>query len=277
MSTLSLHRLRLYAQYDLATNYRSLAVILGSMVMLLGIVQLFCFHGYIMRDAVPGSAEAQDSLTFYKGVYYIWALIIFSFFQNYMLTRIQKGALKKQERLQMLVLPVSMLEKFIVRLVHAAFYFLVLAVLALFFADLFRMLLEPLLGDYRVGFTIHEALYKGWHLLWYEVKVPPFLAIYVSSLGFSLVGGCLFRRHPFIFTILLSQVISFLFVIGAFLWVATFGADFFEHHGLDIVFTPLSAKLLHYTFFSLLTALEVYIAYRLFSRQQLLGRSLIIV
>lgn len=273
---LSFRRLRLYAQYDWLTNSRSLAVILGSFTVLLTVAQLLFFRDYING---PSKWEIEQPEAFAPSLqpYGIFLLVVFLLYLSYNLVRIQKGALKKQERLQMLVLPVSMTEKFIVRLAHATLYFTIGAFLSLWVADLLRMLFEPFLGDYRVGFTVPYVLQKIWWLLTDFSGTWLFVAMLLPQLAFCLFGGSLFRRHPLLFTFLLSQAIFTVTIIFVLVMNGILPEGFFDRYGLDITFTPLTARLLYYGLHLAWTALYVFLAYRLFSRQQLLGRSLIVV
>ena len=122
------------------------------------------------------------------------------------------NARTKEQRTTVLMLPASNAEKYWARLAYVLVVIPLLVVVALFVATLLRMGIQLLLG--------HDYIVFGFNMLFdengFEFLETILAHIYMMSL--FVLGGALFRKHPFIWTwVSIMSVILIIALVGGLL------------------------------------------------------------
>lgn len=282
MNTISFSRLKHLIRYDVVSSWRYMGVILLISTLLLTLVQLGVLFVYIPDGLgiINGPSASEVSYAM-GGIYMIWASGLLLFISQLLAANFQYGAMTKQTRMQMLLLPATMTEKFIVYFLRITVGLGVVFVAALLFSELLRMALAPLMSLPTYGFILLEGLTvafdKGLLLLENAPALSLlFVAMIVQGNGFYVLCGCFFRKHPIVMSLvtnqILSMVLSFLFFLLSMFIVN-------EPDVMDTlydVYLTGRTDIFLYLFIVLtfgLAAVEYLLAYWLFTRQQLLGRA----
>jgi len=168
------------------------------------------------------------------------------------------NARTKEQRTTMLMLPAGNAEKFCARLVYVLLFIPLLVIAALLVATLLRMGIQLLLG--------HDYVVFGLGMLTEDTPFHFFnsLLAQLFSLSLFVLGGVLFRKHPFIWT-----SVSTMTAIFAITLIAGFIAKFVLpdhthlHISLDVPRTVGNIVM------AVLTVFNIWLSYRLFCRLQL--------
>ena len=175
----------------------------------------------------------------------------------------------RQQRMDLLMLPASQLEKFVVVYLFSGVGMLLLAFLAIFLADATKVAVSYLFywdnAEWMMtwlGSQMHDKSYHAMGNTW----LANMLCIWLHSL--FLLGGVLFRRYAWIITTLL--VAGFVF-LGAWLSIEVFQWVISEGYYIEI--TNITALLVSVTvLLALLTIVNFVVSYILFCRMQVVGR-----
>lgn len=286
MTTISFRRLQHLMRYDLLVSWRFGATVFSVLVLLFATIQLLMFRVFRDGNFVPevGSDKFlmermyENMITTYAYLACTVAIVAFVI----LAATLQYGALTKQERLHMLLLPARMNEKFLVRFGRSTVGMALVILLAFCFSDLLRMMLASLLGLANVGFVA----FKGLGVLWANgteaFQSEPMGCVLVLSMitvlhAFYTMCGCFFRKHPVILTLVAHQVVSIILWIAGLVLTLILVEEpqvYINYRGDDM---DKYANIIGYSLIAisfLIAFAEYFIAYRLFTRQQLLGRSL---
>lgn len=172
--------------------------------------------------------------------------------------RVLKPMSRKQERIAFLMLPATNAEKFIERVFYVIVVNILIFVLGFLTADvvqfLFSFILTPGYHHFVMGVIPYEF---GYIFLNNGDIISLFLLIFffLWQHSFYVLGGTLFRRSPMLFTACLEFLLfTFFFSVNA---GVRFGND-------DVLFFCV--------FFLIATVFDYSLAYRLFTRSQLVTR-----
>ena len=168
------------------------------------------------------------------------------------------NARTKEQRTTMLMLPASNLEKYTARLVYVLVVIPLLVIVALIAATLLRMGIQLLLG--------HNFIVFGFDMVGDEHGRFFFELIlsHLFSMSLFVLGGMLFRKHPFIWTgVSIMGIILTLVMIGGLLVKLLMPINYNVHISLHI------PDFVSYIVLSVLTVFNFWLSYRLFTRLQL--------
>ena len=177
-------------------------------------------------------------------------------FNIYYASGILGNADTKEKRTMMLMLPAENSEKYLARIVYVIVIIPLCIAAAFVIATLLRILLQVVLG--------HDVIVTGFSTMFNESDntVIESLIGYVYMLSLFVLGGTLFRKHPFIWTWV--SIISFAIILGiiisGIIWMTNGGrvhVTSFETNNwiVDVVFC-------------ILTVFNCWMSYRLFCRLQ---------
>lgn len=173
----------------------------------------------------------------------------------------------KQERISVLMLPGTNLEKFLSKLTRSLVLFFLMTIVAFVVADLARMLIGALF--HRV--TSDSMIPYFWNGIWSEwlnfhthsqaEAAVLMISIWLVSLSIGTLGGVIFNRNPFVMT-----GIS-VFAISIFLGIIVSSISL--EHWEDIANILQNPSGWPFVAFNLVVfALLMYLSYRLFCRIQ---------
>lgn len=270
MLTLSPRRLCLFAHYDLTVSWRSMLAHWVVLTMTFSCFQVLIFqslwggHEQLVQaklwDAfLEARLDDYASISLLLAVMYLCVaaiLVVYDYRQ-------------KPSRLQLIMLPITMAEKFFVRLVRIVLAGIFIPFVAYLSADLLRMLVEPLFGEGRLGYIALSSLGElqfasdsSW--LW------GFLALLFPLHAFFLLCGCFFRRH-----IMGLSLLTFMGIMAIFAIVLSHFEVRVELINSSLDNTQNTSLWIVRSIAYGIALIEYFIAYRLFTRQQLIGRGLI--
>lgn len=168
------------------------------------------------------------------------------------------NARTKEQRITVLMLPASNAEKFCARLVYVLLFIPLLFVSALVVATLLRMGIQLLLGHDDIIFGLGMVMEdNGYDFL-------NSLLGHLFSVSLFVLGGVLFRKHPFIWTSVSIMTISFaIALIGVFI------ARFVLPEHMHIHISVEVPRLIGHLLLVALTVFNFWLSYRLFRRLQL--------
>ena len=168
------------------------------------------------------------------------------------------NARTKEQRTTMLMLPASNAEKFCARLVYVLVVIPLLVIAALLVATLLRMGIQLLLG--------HDYIVFGLDILTDEGGFGFLNSLLGHLFGLSVfvLGGVLFRKHPFIWTCVSTMAILFIIALVMGLIVKLF-LPTHTHVHVEVDFPRTIGNILA----GVLTVFNIWLSYRLFCRLQL--------
>ena len=180
------------------------------------------------------------------------------FLTAYYASGILGNARTKEQRTTMLMLPACNAEKYWARLAYVLVIIPLLIVAALIVANILRMGIQLILGHNHIIFGLDVMI----DLHGFEVLEIILSHLFMMSL--FVLGGVLFRKHPFIWTWVSIMAFSLLVVLGGGLLFKLLNPTM--HH---IHITVDTANTIVYLFFAALTVFNFWLSYRLFCRLQL--------
>lgn len=280
MNTISFSRLKHLIRYDVVSSWRYMGVLLIVFTLLFTLVRLGVLLAYGYELKLEG-ASADGVSTVVAGTYMFWIGFIVLVGYQILATNFQHGSTTKQGRMQMLLLPATMAEKFIVYLLRITVGLTLVFLLALFLAEVFCMVLAPIMGLPVYGLMLFKAGWTPLHECFLFVKAMPMLSLFFATLivnahAFHLLCGCFFRKFTIVMSLVAEQVLSMIFsvvfsIFSIFLFDnAEIIANLYENY---IAGNPSEFLGLLILLILVLTMVEYYFAYRFFTRQQLLGRT----
>lgn len=270
MPTLSLRRMGLFARYDLLLSWRSIFSQWLVLSLSFALVQAACFwDAWLQYEELSDLDMWEIAVERISGTYGYPAVFIFSVYMLITAILFQYEYRKKQARQQMLMVPVTMAEKFWVRFLRTVLLSGFIALLAYLSSDFFRMVIETIFGIDDVNYialwpltneTVHANF--DWMSNWFIFVLPIH--------AFCLFCGCFFRKHIFGMTLLAIVGVSFIVLISSNYilkpLVETIYAQCGDQDVVLWIFRLISG---------IVTFVQYFIAYRLFVNQQLLGRNLV--
>lgn len=187
---------------------------------------------------------------------------------------------KRQQRLDLLMLPASMPVKFLARYLTATIVTILIFVVSFFAADLLQYLLMQVLHRDTAVFVEAHLLSASYQTARFSAvastDVIPLLATAALAWWYHslyLLGGVFFRKHGWLWTTL-AQILFFnVIVFGlGYMLLATLNGFFPEGFYLEILDGAETwAQVAYFTVMLALTALNYWLSYRIFSRIQFIN------
>ena len=213
------------------------------------IIQLF-YIGVVNMFQNPGPKSVMTGM--------LMSISIVFLMTYYYASGILGNARTKEQRTTVLMLPASNAEKFCARLVYVLVFIPLLVIAALLVATLLRMGIQLLLG--------HDYIVFGFDMLTDEGGFGFLNSLLGHLFGISVfvLGGVLFRKHPFIWTWVSTLCLFFVvaLVLGLIAKILL-SANVHLHIGVEIPRTIgniIAAVIMVFNF---------WLSYRLFRRLQL--------
>ncbi len=241
---------------------------LGRRSMLTG--ALIAFAVYFLLAAPRFFFGEETVVDLGQGIF--WPLAFFALFGG---AFFYTGIKTKQQRLNLLMLPASNLEKFLGHWLHNLFWFFAMMILGFLAADLLQYLICLITGQaQKICYTLQALRFYAVCFPTFNDSFPGLIAtLWIHSL--YLLGSQLFRKNHWLMTTLaliaLSIALSFIFsgvtylvldkIIGEPIYVS-FDIDLFD---ADQVNWLLRLVLIAFTIFN------VWLSYRLFCRKQIIN------
>lgn len=270
MSTISFRRVCCFARYDWTVSWRTFLSQWLILSLTLALVQVLMFMG-LWRGYEVLSKEGTweymvESCT---SSYGYLAVLVLSIYLLVVAILFQYDYRQQQARLQMMLIPATMAEKFWVRMWRTWVIGLLVALLAYLSADFFRMIVEPLLSKGRIGYIAlwpwtSETTPTNWSWM------PTWITIILPIHAFCLLCGCFFRKHILGMTLLAIVAASLIVLILVYCMHPLLSPIIYA----ECEDTDLAVLIVRLISCAVALA-QYYLAYRLFVNQQLLGRSLI--
>lgn len=213
------------------------------------LIQLFyiCVMNMLQE---PGPKSVIVAMTF--------SASIVGFLTSYYASGILGNARTKEQRTTVLMLPASNAEKYCARLVYVLVIIPLFVAAALIVATLLRMGIQLLLG--------HDYIVFGFDMLFDEsgFEFLETVLAHVFMMSLFVLGGALFRKHPFIWTwvSLMVLILSLALVVGLLVKLLNPTMHHFYIH-MDI------PRVVGDVLFTALTVFNFWLSYRLFCRLQI--------
>lgn len=274
-SKFSLARIALLLKRDVLENWKSIFYFfLASYIIVL---LWFCLAAYVSRydEGLP-NGMTRFELFCYMSVLLLSGCI--SIVLCFSASRIFKPMSGKGKRIEFLMLPATHAEKFVSRVVYSVFGTAFVLFMVFLLAELTKALLAAvfsvnicgvidMLHVMDVDNPVVGVKYNG--LFWLYTLIG-----FIWTHSLYILGGTYFTRHPFrktlIFMVLFNSLLSVCFLAfrmggqGNSLSITTMSMVVY-----DGVYTWI-----YYTIYSIFAVVNWWLAYRLFSRSQVMERNL---
>lgn len=277
MKNININRLLLTIKWDLISNWKvSLRTTLSLMFGILCYFTLNMISTRGINSQPEYSISHIDSLAAQAIPIYV---LFMSIFASLIFSTIQT----KQRRISLLMQPASNMEKFIARLLYSTVGGFIIFFVALFAADLLRALADFTLNQRYMGLVSVRAMKNIFFffddIVFFNADISQrisdmaswLLAVEIIAAGYMtfILGGTLFRRHPWIYTMGIIFIISYT-VGDIFVELdLTFYARriFFQHNPIS----PTTLFILADVAFAALIVFELWASYKLFRRMQVIN------
>ncbi len=164
----------------------------------------------------------------------------------------------KEQRTTVLMLPASNAEKYCARLVYVLVFIPLLVIAALIVATLLRMGIQLLLGHDYIVFGLDFLMDDG------GFGFLDTLSSHLFSVSIFVLGGVLFRKHPFIWTCVSTMAILFIIALVMGLIVKLcLPTHMYVHVEADF------PRAVGYVLAAVVMVFNFWFSYRLFRRLQL--------
>ena len=283
-NSFSFGRVGLLVKRDVIENWKTflfLALVLA-LVFLLAI--------FACARVTPAGEDAYMALSlatmkWYQNVFTYYCIFVFS--------GIMANMQMQGERTNFLMLPASNLEKFLGRLLYVVLLTFIPYFVAILFADVLHMLIFPFIIEGSKSVVAQSLLLGFWdvkelvlpegrELLSNNFDLSLNLLLFIScilsvwEISIYVLGGCYWRKHPFVKTlaliILFTIVVAIAFAITFVPIINKVGAPVEAlEMWMDKLFMGISQNTLLYIcagVYFVWTILNFYMAYRLFCRSQ---------
>ena len=293
----SFARLGLVMKRDLMENWkRNLYVFLGIFLAFLGLY-LINLEQY---DFEYNDNYIENAVSTYINNHVYGFIIIASFLLLYFTSEIMRDMRTKEARLSYLMLPATLLEKFVSKALYVTVGVMGMIVVALFLAEAAHFIFIPFFDNLRDEFKIFV-----WPELWEKIGkiINPFQMrkvylnvtygtdpstwqcveksmFFIFSMGYTatlwqhsifVLGGNYFGKHPMIKTVAIMILIG-----GLMGWACTLISlddlswidDFIQHHS-NWLTEEMVAGFISFVFLAF-TALNWWLSYKLFTRRQVI-------
>ena len=274
MNNFSLLRLKNVLVWDVFSNWKSYLRLFVGIILGFFIIQLLTMYEYIHADFTlqiqenPNIKELWQgrvmevafslSMVAFVGYYYLGASMILSTMKD------------KQNRSNFLLLPATNLEKFAERWLMCVPIIILMCLVGILGADLLRIIITPLIGFNSLpllftfickAFSQTEIFSDAYNFFSFSLA----LCVLFVNHALFLLGGSVFRRHPFISTCAAMLVFVILLAIAG-----NFMAMFDLHFSLDHDLSYSTLSIIVWGVNISVTSLLYWLSYRIFTRTQVI-------
>ena len=274
-SKFSLERIALLLKRDISENWKSIFYFfLASYIIVL---LWFCLVAYVSRY----DEGLSNGMTPFELFCYMSTLLLsgcISIVLCFSASRIFKPMSGKGKRIEFLMLPATHAEKFVSRVVYSVFGTAFVLFVVFLVAELTRILISAVFsvntwGVMEMGHVDGEKLVQGINYINEHFWLYSMIGfVWMHSL--YILGGTYFTKHPFRKTLILEILCS------SFLSIC-FLAFRMGGQGNSLSITTMSMVVydgvytwIYYTIYSIFAVVNWWLAYRLFSRSQVMERNL---
>lgn len=266
MSAISFPRLARLLRYELGISFRKDLITYGSFAVGIFFLRIGIFSSYTDKALDSDHLSiltATYSFTSGLLAFFVIALTIYA-------SGLQYGANEKNKRHNMLMIPASKAEKYLVHFFHVTVPPTIAVIAGILISDLLHYLTAPLFGFAQSGMLFFEVFSEVWSLYlvrWQQML--PELSILLCLHAFFICGGAFFRRNPFWLTVL-TNFLLFLLLLA--------GVGFYANYILDVnefsfTATEETARISIIVFHLVYAALLYVASYFIFTREEILGRT----
>ena len=221
-NTFSFSRLMMVMKHDLVENWKN------NLHSLLSIYGAFLISALMSYASINGSVDSSIYFAYRLGFFIAVGFITFFIF-HFSAANIMDITSTKEKRIAYLMLPATQTEKFVSRALQVTLGTLIMVIVALFLAEITRLILFPLLGASKALqhfclFDFNDIFFKKYY--WSQVdvsvleiyKFPVILntvSWYLVSHSIFILGGTYFYKRPVVKTfgtiVLVLTALSFIF------------------------------------------------------------------
>ena len=186
----------------------------------IGFAIFFFFTFLWMGNVEP---DQQDYLLLYNSGVLSMVMTVLGFMLVFSGTFVTRDMRTNQERISVLMLPVSNLEKFVSRCVFALLSSLACLIVSVMAADVCQMVFRAVTGNHIVSMTWLLLLWQSkasvWGLFGHNfVVLVTLVSIFFCVHSFYVLGGTFFRRNQWLLTtaacFIISNVLGWFFVMS---------------------------------------------------------------
>lgn len=270
------NRLMLLLKRDVIGNWKKhLSAFLGVFCGLMSMTYVFLY-------SASGDYLSRGELVQFNGYMsniYGGYTIVLLLYMGFMASEIMEPNRTKEQRISYMMLPATLLEKFVSRAIMVMLFYPLLMLVAVFVTDLCRFLIMGFfeLSDLFYQLTIDDyfsGLFQLKQMKYAITETEPLLFV-INSIAWTMwlhslliLGGNYFRKQPFIKTCGLFILANILGMSGLIAILSHFGTATSFH------FSFLESMSISLTVAVLLIVFNWWLSFRLFSRTQVTKRRL---
>ena len=274
-SKFSLERIALLLKRDISENWRSIFYFfLASYIIVL---LWFCLAAYVSRynESLPNGMTPFDMFCYASALLLSFCISVVLCFSA---SRIFKPMSGKGKRIEFLMLPATHAEKFVSRVVYSVFGTAFVLFVVFLVAELTRILIGAVFsvntwGVMEMGHVVDGVMMTP-NMKFDGVFWLLSLISFVWTHSLYILGGTYFTKHPFRKTLILMVLFNSLLSV-------CFLAFRMGGQGNSLSITTMSMVVydgvytwIYYTIYSIFAVVNWWLAYRLFSRSQVMERNL---
>lgn len=261
MKNFNVNRFWQVLKWTLLTEKKS--IFTAAVAFLCGFLAIQLFSCFTIFDITYGLGEAATL----AGM--VTCAFLISFMSAYYASGILGNARTSQQRVTVLMLPASNMEKYVARIVYCCIIMPLVLYLAAFAATWLRMLLEWMAGHDFITAKLSVLFDFGAHANNMEFSSLFNIIFYCWCTSLMVLGGVFFRTRPFIWsnvTIFLGSLLLFSLIFYICVLIGKDNVRDFAMNFKDMTFDTfeLTVSLL----FTVFTVLNIWLSYRLFCRLQ---------
>ncbi|MBQ7540341.1 MAG: hypothetical protein IJT13_04375 [Bacteroidaceae bacterium] len=274
MNNFSLLRLKNVLVWDVFSNWKSYLRLFVGIVLGFFIIQLLTMYEYMHADFTLQIQENPNIMEIWQGrvMEVAFSLSMVAFVGYYYLgaSMILSTMKDKQNRSNFLLIPATNLEKFAERWLMCVPIIILMCLVGILGADLLRIIITPLIGYNSLpllftyickAFSQTEIFSDAYNFFSFSLA----LCIIFVNHALFLLGGCIFRRHPFISTCAAMLVCLILLAIAD-----NFIAMLDLHFSLDHDLSYSTLSIIVWGVNISVTSLLYWLSYRIFTRTQVI-------
>ncbi len=244
-------------------------IVLGRRPMLTGALIAFAIYFLLM-----GTRFINGEIWTDMGQGIFWPLAFYALFGG---SFFWSGIKTRQQRLDLMMLPASNLEKFVARWLYSLVWFFCMMLLGFVAADLLQYIIAFIIGaDYNISFTL-QAFRFAQYMLATESGVLSFIGATLWLHSIYLLGGQLFRKNHWLYTTLAIISIAIVFSIlvsgTLYFWVDKIADQtiYISYDSGNTIKGGWVADLVGVLVLTAFIAFNTWASYRLFCRKQIIN------
>lgn len=274
-SKFSLERIALLLKRDISENWKSIFYFF--LASYISVLLWFCLAAYVSRYD-EGLTVAASPFGFFCYMTILFMSFCISAVLCFSASRIFKPMSGRGKRIEFLMLPATHAEKFVSRVVYSVFGTAFVLFVVFLMAELTRILIGAVFsvntwGVMEMGHVVDGVMMTP-NMKFDGVFWLLSLISFVWTHSLYILGGTYFTKHPFRKTLILMVLFNSLLSV-------CFLAFRMGGQGNSLSITTMSMVVydgvytwIYYTIYSIFAVVNWWLAYRLFSRSQVMERNL---